>query len=93
MSDRPSAINGKRNRSWGTLHACPACGRCLCFGCHPTGPCVDDTVRDDAANSSGAGAFASGHDAAGFDTAWFAGEASVGTGVAGLRLHGGAGPG
>jgi hypothetical protein len=42
MSDRPSAVNGKRNRAWGTRDACPACGQCLCFGCHPAGPCVDE---------------------------------------------------
>ncbi len=42
MSDRPSAINGKRNRSWGSRDVCPACGQCLCFGCHPSGPCVDE---------------------------------------------------
>jgi hypothetical protein len=93
MSDRPSAINGKRNQSWGTLRACPACGQCLCFGCHPAGPCVDDAARDDAAASRGAGAFTSGREAAGYDVAWFAGESSEGAGVAGLRLHGGAGSG
>jgi hypothetical protein len=42
MSDRPIAVNGKRSQAWGTLRACPACGQCLCFGCHPAGPCVDD---------------------------------------------------
>jgi hypothetical protein len=41
MSDRPSAANGKRNDAWGTLETCPACGRCLCFGCHPEGPCLE----------------------------------------------------
>jgi len=42
MSDRPSAVNGKRSQAWGTLGSCPACGECLCFGCHPAGPCLDD---------------------------------------------------
>lgn len=42
MSDRPSAVNGKRSNDWGTRRLCPACGQCLCFGCHPAGPCVDD---------------------------------------------------
>jgi len=42
MSDRPSAVNGKRSQAWGTLGSCPACGQCLCFGCHPAGPCLDD---------------------------------------------------
>jgi hypothetical protein len=73
MSDRPSAVNGKRNRAWGTRDACPACGQCLCFGCHPAGPCVDE--HDGAAGPSRlsagsaplgpAGWFASGAGAAG----------------------------
>jgi hypothetical protein len=42
MSDRPSATNGKRNQAWGSLDSCPACGQCLCFGCHPQGPCLDE---------------------------------------------------
>ncbi len=45
MSDRPTAVNGKRNRAWGTTSACPACGGCLCFGCHPQGPCLDEHDR------------------------------------------------
>lgn len=56
MSDRLSAANGKRDPLWGTLKTCPACGRCLCYGCHPRGPCVDDRAaatrihsRDEAA--------------------------------------------
>jgi hypothetical protein len=49
MSDRPSAINGRRDRAWGTRDPCPACGRCLCFGYHPAGPCVDE--HDHAAAS------------------------------------------
>jgi hypothetical protein len=40
MSDRVSPANGKRSPAWGTLKVCPACGRCLCFGCHPEGPCT-----------------------------------------------------
>ncbi len=58
MSDRPSAINGKRSRSWGTLVACPSCGQCLCFGCHPSGPCVDDAERPPAGAGEGASRFA-----------------------------------
>ncbi len=45
MGDRPSAVNGKRHRAWGTTEPCPACGRCLCFGCHPAGPCVDEPAH------------------------------------------------
>jgi len=89
MSDRPAAINGKRNQAWGTLHACPACGQCLCFGCHPTGPCVDDAALADgvASGSHPASAFT----ATGFPVtmtgAWLAGGASGSTGVPGLRMH------
>ncbi len=39
--DYPAAANGKRNVFWGTLQVCPDCGRCLCFACHPDGPCLD----------------------------------------------------
>jgi len=42
MNDRPDASNGKRYVLWGTTETCPACGQCLCFGCHPEGPCVDE---------------------------------------------------
>jgi hypothetical protein len=42
MSDRPTGANGKRSLAWGTTHPCPACGECLCFACHPYGPCVDE---------------------------------------------------
>ncbi len=42
MSDRLSPSNGKRDVFWGTLRACPVCGRCLCYGCHPQGPCIDE---------------------------------------------------
>jgi hypothetical protein len=45
MSDRPTAVNGKRSQAWGTTSACPECGACLCFGCHPNGPCVDEHDR------------------------------------------------
>ncbi len=48
MSDRPSAVNGKRSQAWGTLGPCPACGECLCFGCHPAGPCLDDTRQQES---------------------------------------------
>ncbi|MBE3073118.1 MAG: hypothetical protein IMZ67_09095 [Acidobacteria bacterium] len=44
MSDRPKAANGKVHAWWGTLRTCPACGQCLCFGCHPEGPCVDERL-------------------------------------------------
>ena len=58
MSDRPSAVNGKRNQAWGTLGPCPACGQCLCFGCHSAGPCLDDAVHQRASGGR--------HQAAGF---------------------------
>ncbi len=48
MSDRPSAVNGKRSQAWGTLGPCPACGQCLCFGCHPAGPCLDDAPQHES---------------------------------------------
>jgi hypothetical protein len=93
MSDRPSAINGKRSKVWGTRHVCPACGQCLCFGCHPTGPCVDDAAQDGAASGSPVAAgFTTVNDAAGFDGTWLARGPSCSTGVAGLRMHGAGGP-
>ena len=46
MSDRPSPANGKRNRTWGTREVCPSCGECLCFACHPQGPCVDESATE-----------------------------------------------
>jgi len=46
MSDRPMPTNGKRYRAWGTRELCPACGACLCFKCHPQGPCVEDRLMD-----------------------------------------------
>ena len=88
MSDRPSAANGKRNTSWGTLGTCPACAQCLCFGCHPTGPCVDDTAGVDVLDGSSAPArFTSANFGAGFDGAWLADGASGTTHPAGLRMH------
>ena len=45
MSDRPTPTNGKRYRAWGTRELCPACGACLCFGCHPQGPCVEERLE------------------------------------------------
>ncbi len=42
MNDRPFPANGKRNASWGTLNTCGVCGRCLCYACHPRGPCADE---------------------------------------------------
>jgi hypothetical protein len=87
MSDRPSAANGKRSQSWGTLDACPACGQCLCFGCHPTGPCVDDAARDDAATRRLSAGFTSGHDGARFGVAWLLRERTGSTGVAGPQIR------
>lgn len=52
MSDRPTGANGKRNQAWGTTRVCPACGECLCFGCHPHGPCVDDHSPEPERNSA-----------------------------------------
>jgi hypothetical protein len=86
MSDRPSAINGKLSQSWGTLDACPACGQCLCFGCHPTGPCVDDAARDDAATSRMSAGFRAGHDGPRFGVARLPGESIESTGVAGPQI-------
>jgi hypothetical protein len=92
MSDRPSAINGKRNKAWGTLHACPGCGQCLCFGCHPSGPCVDDAAHDEAPSGSHVSAgFTTENYTAAFDGTWLARGSSGSTGVVGLRMHGTAG--
>ncbi len=41
MGDRLSPANGKQDVFWGTLRNCPGCGRCLCYACHPHGPCLD----------------------------------------------------
>jgi hypothetical protein len=85
MSDRPSAVNGKRNQAWGTLGDCPVCGQCLCFGCHPTGPCVDDVSRHEPFTGSGVSAAFSAPACAGvLDRAWLAAGAS---GAAGLRMR------
>ena len=58
MSNRPTAVNGKRNRAWGTTSECAACGECLCFACHPQGPCVDEhaSIASDAETAAGASA-------------------------------------
>lgn len=45
MSDRPTGANGKRSQTWGTTDICPARGRCLCFACHPKGPCVGEDAE------------------------------------------------
>jgi hypothetical protein len=45
MDLRPVPSNGKNNVFWGTRTLCSVCGRCLCFGCHPHGPCVDDRTK------------------------------------------------
>jgi hypothetical protein len=93
MSDRPSAVNGKRNLAWGTLHACPSCGQCLCFGCHPAGPCVDDTAHDESfTESRGSSGFTATSPGA-FDGSWLTAGSSGAIGVAGLRMHGAATPG
>jgi len=88
MSDRPSAANGKRNTSWGTLGRCPSCGQCLCFGCHPAGPCVDETAAAAAIGPTHAqGGFISSSFGGSFDGAWLAGGASGAAHPAGLRMH------
>ena len=45
MGDRLAAANGKRHRAWGTRQVCDECGRCLCYACHPEGPCVEDRLE------------------------------------------------
>jgi hypothetical protein len=86
MSDRPSAVNGKRNRAWGTLGDCPACGQCLCFGCHPAGPCVDDLAHGEPPADSGILAgFTAAVSAGVLAGSWLAGAAPGATGGAGLR--------
>jgi hypothetical protein len=88
MSDRPSAVNGKRNPAWGTLGACPACGQCLCFGCHPGGPCVDDAGRHSPLVGSDVSAGFTATTSAGvLDGSWLAGGSSVPAGGAGLRMR------
>jgi hypothetical protein len=65
MSDRPSAVNGKRSQAWGTLGPCPACGQCLCFGCHPAGPCLDDAPQPESSGDRRAPAGFSGPSSSG----------------------------
>ena len=89
MSDRPSAVNGKRNRAWGTRDACPACGQCLCFACHPTGPCIDEHVDARASSSGDAAAFSSGGQAPA-PVAWYAPGPTSASGASGLRMRAGA---
>ncbi len=72
MSDRPSAVNGKRNKSWGTTVVCPACGQCLCFGCHPAGPCVDENAGDPASSSCEARPFHVGRTSRSSASGWYA---------------------
>ena len=85
MSDRPSAVNGKRNRAWGTRDACPACGQCLCFGCHPTGPCVDECI--DASVSSGETAAFTSVSQSSAPASWYASAPSSASGASGLRMR------
>jgi hypothetical protein len=84
MSDRPSAVNGKRSQAWGTMHECPACGQCLCFACHPAGPCVDDHA---GAASADADAFASGGFSASSASAWLTVGPMSTPGASGLRMR------
>jgi hypothetical protein len=86
MSDRPSAVNGKRSKAWGTRDACPACGQCLCFGCHPTGPCVDEPIDARAPSSGDTLAFASvGQPST--PGGWYAPGPSSASGASGLRMR------
>jgi hypothetical protein len=85
VSDRPSAANGKRNRAWGTRHACPACGQCLCFGCHPAGPCVDEHACPSESVDAD-GSFASSPRVSGSST-WLAAGATGLPGASGLRMR------
>jgi hypothetical protein len=87
MSDRPSAVNGKRNRAWGTRDACPACGQCLCFGCHPAGPCVDEHDEHGLdAGASGEATYASPSSTAPASAGWYASTANA-PGAAGMRMR------
>ena len=81
MSDRPTPANGKRNQAWGTTSACPECGECLCFGCHPQGPCSDEHEAAQAAG--GRSAYAS--DAPELAAWTFTSGGSIGVG--GLQLR------
>jgi len=88
MSDRPSAVNGKRNREWGTMSACPACGQCLCFGCHPTGPCVDEQPSGGVGASAGdATTFLASSASSAFGSGWYASGSPSASGAAGLRMR------
>jgi hypothetical protein len=88
MSDRPSAVNGKRNQAWGTLGACPACGQCLCFGCHPAGPCVDDQLRHEpVADGDATARFTAPASAGVLDGSWLARGSAAPAGGAGLRMR------
>ncbi len=87
MSDRPSAVNGKRSQAWGTLGSCPACGQCLCFGCHPAGPCVDDPASVDPTDASRVPSGFRAAPGGTLDGAWVLGAPSGATGVAGLRMR------
>jgi hypothetical protein len=86
MSDRPSAVNGKRNRAWGTRDACPACGQCLCFGCHPVGPCVDEQAAPGAALSSSDAATFAASGPSSISSGWYAAGPTGASGASGLRM-------
>jgi hypothetical protein len=84
MSYRPAAVNGKRSEAWGTLHVCPACGRCLCFACHPLGPCVDDAAMKVLAGQAVA---VQDRGNSTFPAGWTIGVPAAGArGVSGLRM-------
>jgi hypothetical protein len=88
MSDRPSAVNGRRSQAWGTLCTCPACGQCLCFGCHPAGPCLDDETHSESSCGRGArSGFSAAAPGGRFEGVWMAGPPSGSAGVAGLRMR------
>jgi hypothetical protein len=86
MSDRPSAINGKRNRAWGTMDACPACGQCLCFGCHPAGPCVDEDAAAASNTSAGTAGTSAAGSASSVSAGWYAPAPTSASGASGLRM-------
>ncbi len=88
MSDRPAAVNGKRNRAWGTLGVCPSCGRCLCFGCHPAGPCVDEPSSDGwGAPSAASGSCGASGAPPSFGGHWYASAPSAASGASGPRAQ------
>lgn len=88
MSDRPTGANGKRNQSWGSTMTCPDCGRCLCFACHPEGPCLDEQASGLRLHEAGSGLQASGYrlQATGFGIGWALDAAPPG-GSAGVRIE------